>query len=338
MTQATQPSSGNADTYEPHIEPIGAALDGMRLDRAVALLADVSRSTAARLVTEGDVQVNGVVVTAGSRRVAQGECLLITATVAEDPVLLPDEAVAIGRFAVVFEDSDIVVVDKQAGLVVHPGAGHDQGTLVNGLLARYPEIAEVGDPARPGIVHRLDRDTSGLLVVARSERAYQSLVKQMRSHQPERVYYALIWGHPEASAGVVDAPVGRSSRNPLRMTVTEKGRTARTHYQVKQRFTAPARVALLDCRLETGRTHQIRVHLRAIGHPVVGDPAYGIHGSYGSGRSGRGVAAHDRTAFALKRPFLHAHSLAFSHPVSGEIIKTQSPLPEELAAVLAACS
>jgi len=324
VTQATQPSDSHVGPYEPNKEPIGAALDGMRLDRAVALLADVSRSAAARLVTGGDVQIDGVVVTSGSRRVAQGECLLITATTAEDQFLLPEEDVASGRFSVVFEDPDVVVVDKPAGLVVHPGAGHEQGTLVNGLLARYPEIVSVGDPARPGIVHRLDRDTSGLLVVARSERAYRSLVEQMRAHQPERLYCALVWGLPEAASGVIDAPVGRSLRNPLRMTVTERGRTARTHYQVQQRFTAPAPAALLTCRLETGRTHQIRVHLNAIGHPVVGDPTYGTFSSC-------------RSHLALNRPFLHAQSLSFKHPVSGETLTTQSPLPQELVAALEAC-
>lgn len=306
-------------------EVVGAALGGLRLDRAVALVADVSRAAAARLVAEGGVRLDGAVVTSGARRVAAGESLSIDVASPHDAVPLPDVDVA---FTTVFEDPDVIVVDKPAGLVVHPGAGHDRATLVNGLLARYPELTGVGDPCRPGIVHRLDRGTSGLLVVARTERAHQSLVEQMRSHDPERLYRALVWGHPEASSGVVDAPVGRSSRNPLRMTVTERGRPARTHYEVEQRFAEPARVALLACRLETGRTHQIRVHLRAIGHAVIGDPTYGA----GHARAGRGGEV-----FGLARPFLHAGFLSFNHPVSGETVRAESPLPPELAEVLASC-
>ena len=306
-------------------EVVGAALDGLRLDRAVALVADVSRSAAARLVAEGGVRLDGAVITSGARRVVAGESLSIDIGSHHDPVPVPDADVA---FTTVFEDPDVIVVDKPAGLVVHPGAGHDRATLVNGLLARYPELAGVGDPHRPGIVHRLDRGTSGLLVVARTERAHRSLVEQMRSHEPERLYSALVWGHPEASAGVVDAPVGRSSRNPLRMTVTDRGRPARTHYEVEQRFSEPAPVALLACRLETGRTHQIRVHLRAIGHAVVGDPTYG---------AGHATAGRGGDVFGLSRPFLHARSLSFSHPVTRETVSEESPLPTELAGVLASC-
>lgn len=298
-------------------EAVGAALDGLRLDRAVALAADVSRSVAARLVADGRVRLNGTVVTAGARRVAAGDSLAVDALAAGDPLPSPDSGV---EFTVVFEDSDVVVVDKPSGLVVHPGAGHDRATLVHGLLARYPDMAGTGDPNRPGIVHRLDRGTSGLLVVARSERARRSLVEQMGSHRPERVYCALVWGRPEASSGLVDAPVGRSSRNPTRMAVTDRGRPARTRYTVERRYGEPAEVALLECRLETGRTHQIRVHLRAIGHPVVGDPTYGP------------VCRGD--VFGLSRPFLHARALSFVHPVSGETVRAESPLPAELAELL----
>ncbi len=302
-------------------EVVGAALDGLRLDRAVALLADVSRSTAARLVAEGNVRLDGTPVTSGARRVAAGESLLIDAGSDCDPGPAPDNNVA---FATVFEDPDVIVVDKPAGLVVHPGAGHDRATLVNGLLARYPELEGIGDPDRPGIVHRLDRGTSGLLVVARTERAYRSLVEQLQSHEPERIYSALVWGRPEASSGVVDAPVGRSSRNPLRMTVTDRGRPARTRYEVQRRFAEPAPTALLECRLETGRTHQIRVHLRAIGHAVVGDPTYGAGGRGGD-------------VFGLSRPFLHARSLSFRHPASDATVSAESPLPPDLAEVLESC-
>ncbi|MDE0160744.1 MAG: RluA family pseudouridine synthase [Acidimicrobiaceae bacterium] len=305
----------------PAGETVGAALDGLRLDRAVALVADVSRSAAARLVAEGGVRLDGAVITAGARRVAAGEALAVDIQQRDDPLPRPDPEV---DFTTVFEDSHVIVVDKPAGRVVHPGAGHDRGTLVNGLLARYPEIAEVGDPYRPGIVHRLDRATSGLLVVARTDRAHRSLVEQMRRRHPERLYSALVRGHPQADAGVVDARVGRSSRNPMRMTVTDRGRPARTHYEVERRYVEPALVCLLTCRLETGRTHQIRVHLQAIGHHVVGDP------TYGAGRGG--------DALGLRRPFLHARSLSFSHPVGGHAVRAESPLPPDLAGLLDALS
>ena len=301
----------------PPGEIVGSALDGLRLDRAVALVADVSRSVAARLVATGGVRLNGAVVTSGTRRVAEGESLAVHIDLRDDPQPAADPDVVFGT---VFEDPDLIVVDKPSGLVVHPGAGHDSRTLVHGLLARYPDIAGVGDTHRPGIVHRLDRGTSGLLVVARTERAHQLLVEQMRAHQPERVYCALVREHPEAPAGLIDAPIGRSSRNPQRMTLTDRGRPARTRYTVERRYARPARVALLECRLETGRTHQIRVHLRAIGHPVIGDP------TYGPGRAD--------DAFGLSRPFLHARSLSFSHPVSGRTVRAESPLPDDLAAVL----
>ena len=305
----------------PPGEIVGSALDGLRLDRAVALVADVSRSVAARLVATGGVRLNGAVVTSGTRRVAEGESLAVHIDLPDDPQPAADPDVVFGT---VFEDPDLIVVDKPAGLVVHPGAGHDSRTLVHGLLARYPDIAGVGDPHRPGIVHRLDRGTSGLLVVARTERAHHLLVEQMRAHQPERVYCALVGGHPEAPSGLIDAPIGRSSRNPQRMTLTERGRPARTRYTVERRYAQPACVALLECQLETGRTHQIRVHLRAIGHPVIGDPTYGPR------------RADD--IFGLSRPFLHARSLSFSHPVSGRTVRAESPLPHDLAAVLASLS
>lgn len=320
MSEADEMNQTGDETSEAG-EMAGAALDGLRLDRAVALVADVSRSAAARLVDAGGVRIDGTAVTSRARRVAAGEWLEVAVEERDDPRPAADPDVEV---VTVFEDADVAVVDKPAGLVVHPGAGHERATLVNGLLARYPEMATVGDPHRPGIVHRLDRDTSGLLAVARTERAYRSLAEQLRAHRPERVYAALAWGHPEAPQGVIDAPVGRSSRNPMRMAVTERGRPARTGYTVERRYHEPALVALLACRLDTGRTHQIRVHLRAIGHPVVGDPTYG---------AGRGA-----DVFGLARPFLHARALSFDHPVSGETVRTESPLPPDLASVLDALS
>jgi 23S rRNA pseudouridine1911/1915/1917 synthase len=287
-------------------------LAGERVDRVVALLTGWSRVDVQALLETGDIVVGGARV-AKSRRVEAGDAIELRG---EPAAATNPEAEAVD-IVVVHEDADVVVVAKPAGLVVHPGAGNEHGTLVSGLLARYPEIAEVGDRARPGIVHRLDRETSGLLVVARSARAYDALVEQLGARSVERAYDALVWGVPDARRGVVDAPIGRSEARRTRMTVRSEGRAARTAYDVEQTWSSPV-VARLTCRLETGRTHQIRVHMEAIGHPVVGDATY------------RGV----RDSIPLRRPFLHATRLAFDHPGSGERLSFDEPLPRELTAVL----
>jgi 23S rRNA pseudouridine1911/1915/1917 synthase len=251
----------------------------------------------------------------GKSRVRSGQ--VVSVDTAMLPVARVPAADPTIEFEVVFADEQLIVVDKPAGLVVHPGAGNPDHTLVNGLLARYPEIATVGEAHRPGIVHRLDVGTSGLLVVARTERAYHSLVEALAAHDVGRVYRVLVWGHPENPIGVVDAPIGRDHRDPMRMAVVVDGKPARTHYRVLHEFRTPAIAASLECRLETGRTHQIRVHLAAIGHPVVGD------GTYGGVRHG----------IAPQRPFLHAAALELLHPVTAERLHFQSPLPADLAAV-----
>ena len=300
-------------------EEIPSALADERLDRVVALMAEVSRSVAARMIDEGAVAVDGVVATSGSTRVEIGSRVEAVVLAPTDPRPAADPTV---EFLVVYEDAHVVVVDKPADLVVHPGAGHQDRTLVNGLLSRYPELASVGQSHRPGIVHRLDRTTSGLLVVARTSEAYDQLVVQMSSHAPERIYQALVWGHLDADRGTIDAPIGRSPRHPTRMAVIDRGRPARTHYAVIERFLRPRETSLLQCRLETGRTHQIRVHLRAIGHPVVGDRAYDGH----------------RPGIELERPFLHACTLRFRHPVTNERVELESPLATDLVGTLELCS
>ena len=289
------------------------SLAGERLDRTLAMLTGWTRSEVQTLVEAGSVLVGGVRV-AKSRRLEEHDLIEVLAE-PEGPGL--PQADPVIPVVVRYEDDDVVVIAKPAGLVVHPGAGHPDATLVNGLLARYPEIANVGDPTRPGIVHRLDRDTSGLLVVARTAPAYDGLVAMLAAHDVERRYVALVWGTPASSRGVIDAPIGRSVRRPTRMAVREGGRVARTAYEVVASYRDPE-VALLHCQLETGRTHQIRVHLQAINHPVVGDAAYG----------GR------RAALVLDRPFLHAGGLAFAHPVTGARVEVEEPLAPELQAVL----
>ncbi len=298
------------------VEIVPSALDGERVDRIVAFILDVSRSVAAGLVESGTVLVDGVVETSGKLRLAEGQ------EVSVDPSQIPGETFPDAddtvEVSVLHADDHIIVVDKQAGLVVHPGAGNDAGTLVNGLLAVFPEITDVGEAHRPGIVHRLDAGSTGLLVVARTQQAYEGLVPQFADHSATRMYRALVWGHPTALHGVIDAPIGRSRRDPLKMAVVADGRDSRTEYQVIQRYSEPVDCSLLECSLETGRTHQIRVHLSSIGHPLIGDPWYGQR----------------RPTLGMERPFLHAARLEFDHPGSGERVSFSSELAADLQSML----
>ncbi|MGH9182623.1 MAG: RluA family pseudouridine synthase [Acidimicrobiales bacterium] len=296
---------------------IPPSLGGERIDRAAALLTGLSRSTVADLVARGAVRLGGRVVAARSARVTAGEELMVELPGAPDPGA-PGPA-DLPSLPVVHADAHVIVVDKPSGMVTHPGAGHLEGTLSQAVVARFPDVAAVGPPERPGIVHRLDRGTSGLVVVARTEVAYRSLVTQLAARRVERRYLALVWGHPQPPTGMVDAPVGRSARDRSAMAVTAGGREARTRYHVQARYTRPTKLALVRCHLETGRTHQVRVHLAAIGHPVVGDRRYG----------GR------RPTVATDRVFLHAERLAFDHPGSGARVAFDAPLPPALASVLA---
>jgi len=297
------------------------ALAGERLDRVVALVWECSRAEAARLIDQRQVVVNGKVAAARSQRLASGDrvCLL------EDPVVSPSapEPDLSVELDVVHADEQVIVVKKPADLVVHPGAGNAAGTMVNSLLARFPEIAEVGEVGRPGIVHRLDRGTSGLLMVARTQAGYQALTAALSRREVQRGYLALVSGLPADERGVVDAPVGRSDRHPTKMAVAAGGRPARTHYRVTDRMAAgtgsprePVAFdsARLELGLETGRTHQIRVHLAAIGHPVLGDGLYGGPGAPGIGR-----------------PALHAHTLGFDHPKTGRPLRFEAEAPEDFS-------
>jgi 23S rRNA pseudouridine1911/1915/1917 synthase len=295
-------------------EIVPAALADQRLDRVVALIADVSRSVASQLIDSGAVRVNGVPVDVGRSRVVLGDLIGIDETaVVVDPDPQPDGTIPL---TVVYEDEDLLVIDKPAGLVVHPGAGTPDGTLVNALLARYPELSGIGERERPGIVHRLDAGSSGLLAVARDRDALSNLMAQFADHSAQRRYTGLVWGHPANLHGLIDAPIGRDPRDPLKMAVTVSGRRARTGYRVRRTFSDPIEAALLDCHLETGRTHQIRVHLSSIGHPLIGDRVYS-----------------DR-ASALSRPFLHAASLTLRHPRTSESMTFTAPLPEDLTRFL----
>jgi 23S rRNA pseudouridine1911/1915/1917 synthase len=305
-------------------EVIPAALDGERVDRVIALLTGLTRAEVAHVVDGGAVRVGGRRVKARSRRVVAGDVLEVD---------LPEPAVATGLQAdasvdvpVVYVDDEVIVVDKPAGLVVHPGAGNQQGTLVHGLLARWPDLAEMGPPERPGIVHRLDKGTSGLLVVARTAAARDALVAQMAARTVDRRYAALAWGSLESDEGLIDAPIQRAEADPTRMAIRAGGREARTMYRVDARYEHPVPATLLECRLETGRTHQIRVHLAAIGHPLVGDPRYGR----GSAERSVGVVR-----LPAGRVWLHAGRLSFDHPATGQRLSFASPIPTDLSDVLA---
>jgi 23S rRNA pseudouridine1911/1915/1917 synthase len=304
------------------IEVIPPALEGERVDRVIALLTGLTRAEVALAVEQGAVRVGGRPVRARSRRVSAGETLEFDIPEPPGPVgLLPDLAVDV---SVVYADDQVIVVDKPAGLVVHPGAGHQSATLVHGLLARFPDLAAMDPPERPGIVHRLDKGTSGLLVVARTPGAREALVAQLAARTVDRRYQALAWGLVKADDGLIDAPIQRAEADPTRMAVRRGGREARTRYRVEARFQTPAPATLLECRLETGRTHQIRVHLAAIGHPLVGDPRYGKAGGLAGG-----------AGLPAGRVWLHAGKLSFDHPATGQRLSFSSEIPTDLSDVLA---
>ncbi len=269
----------------------------------------MSRSAAQRLVRAGAVAVNGVIETRPSHAILPGVEIRVDVP---EPVDLTELIATPQQFEIAYGDEHLLVVDKPVGLSVHPGPGHDSDTLVNGLLARYPEIREVGEPGRPGIVHRIDRDTSGLMVVARTQQAHTLLSEMIRERRVRRAYVALVRGGPETDEGLIDAPLGRDPRNRQRRAIVEDGREARTRFRVLERL---ERTTLLELELDTGRTHQIRVHLSSIGNPVVGDSLYG--------RASKGPGG-------LERQFLHAAGLSFKHPISGETIELESPLPPDL--------
>ncbi len=284
---------------------VGPDAAGERLDVFLARTAG-SRTAAQRLIAAGLVLVDGE-PRAKRHVVAAGERVQVAPEPEAPAPEVPDAA-----YAVAYEDEHLLVVDKPPGVVVHPARGHAAGTLAQALAGR---AAGGEDPRRAGIVHRLDRDTSGLLVVARTEAAFAALKAQMRRREVTREYVALVEGRPAARAGTIDAPIGRDRRVRTRIsTDTDEPRAAVTHFEVEQPLEG---FTLLRVRLETGRTHQIRAHLLAIGHPVAGDPEYGRAGLLG-----------------LPRQFLHAERLAFAHPVTGEPVEVRSPLPDDLRAVL----
>ncbi len=287
-----------------------------RLDRFIAReVQGLSRSAVQRLIASGAVTVNGA-PTKASYVPAPGDLVRVELPAEEAPAPQP-EAIPL---SLLYEDAHLLVVNKPAGLVVHPGAGRAAGTLVNALLAHRPELAQrFPGTDRPGIVHRLDRDTSGVMVVAADADARRALLAQFKGRDVDKRYLALVYGEPQPGRGAIEAPIGRDPLHRTRMAVVaEGGRPARTEYTVVARL-ARGRAALVEAQLLTGRTHQIRVHLAAIGHPVVGDAVYGYR----------------RGEIAAPRILLHSWRLSLAHPVTGERMTFEAPLPEDMAAVLA---
>jgi 23S rRNA pseudouridine1911/1915/1917 synthase len=288
---------------------------GERLDVFLARRMPLrARAECQRLVDKGRVSVDGA-VKKSSYKVKAGERIEVELeTPAEPSGLLPEQI----PLNILYSDPDIVVLDKPSGLVVHPGAGVRSGTLVNALIHHFPEIRDLSEDERPGIVHRLDKETSGVMVVARSRRAADELKRQFKDRDVKKVYLALVWGRMPALSGRFDRPIGRHPKHGQRMSVrTKMPRSALTEYQVRKEYRD---LSLLEVRPHTGRTHQIRVHLSAAGHPLAGD------GRYGPGRN-------PKRRFA--RLFLHAHRLSFRHPLTGAPLEFVSPLPPDFAAVLA---
>jgi 23S rRNA pseudouridine1911/1915/1917 synthase len=283
---------------------------GERLDAFLARrLPELSRTHLKRLIDAGFVTIDGRIPKA-SEKTHEGLEVTVEVPPPEELSLVP-EAIPL---TIVYQDSDLIVVDKPAGLTVHPAPGHPSGTLVNALLAACPDLQGISGTLRPGIVHRLDKDTSGLLVVAKNDRAMRALQSQLSERTVHKTYLALVHGVPKPREGQIEAPIGRSTRNRKKMAVVDNGRESTTRYKVREEV--PGGYALLEVEPVTGRTHQIRVHLAAIGHSVFGDPLYG------------------RPSPLLPRQFLHAWKLAFRMPLGGREVEFESPLPPDLRSVL----
>jgi 23S rRNA pseudouridine1911/1915/1917 synthase len=314
--------TADADARSLAVDEAGV---GERLDRwLVRCVPEASRARLQAVIAQGGVQVDGRPARP-SLRLKAGQTVSIRLPAPAPAVPLPEDI----PLAIVHEDRHLLVVDKPAGLAVHPGAGRGSGTLVNALLHRVHDLSGIGGVLRPGIVHRLDRGTSGLMVVAKDDATHLALSRQFAGRSVEKEYLAVVLGVPRPAQGTIDAPIGRDPVHRKRMsTRAPRGRAARSTYEVMEAFGG---AALVRVRIATGRTHQIRVHLAAIGHPVAGDETYG-----GSRRPAAGAPAVRVALAALTRPALHAARLAFTHPATGERLSFQSALPADLQALLAA--
>jgi 23S rRNA pseudouridine1911/1915/1917 synthase len=295
---------------------VGPEDAGERLDRHVAARLDIPRNQVQRWIQDGLVRVAGRPAKA-SHPVAEGDEIDCSPPEPVDDRVQPEE----GDLRVLYEDADLAVLDKPAGLTVHPGAGRPTGTLAHHLLARYPEMVGVGGPGRPGIVHRLDQGTSGVIVVARTAAAYHRLARAFAAREVDKRYLAIAYGEPKPATGMIDAPIGRHATKRTEMTVRRDGRPARTGYRT---LGTRAGISLVELDLATGRTHQIRVHLKHLGHPLVGDPLYGEARWKGLPKPVQPILRD------FPRPALHAWRLGFEHPLNGRRLELEAPIPPDL--------
>ena len=297
----------------------GTLTSAGRLDKALAGGTDLSRERVKALIADGKVTVDGVVATIAKAKVHEGQSYIIHIPPLQDPQALPQDI----PITVVFEDEHLIVVDKPAGMVVHPAAGNMDGTLVNALLHHCEgQLSGIGGVARPGIVHRIDKDTSGLLVVAKSDAAHEGLSRQFADHSLERAYIAVCYGYPVATKGTVNERIGRSETNRKKMAVlhseAKRGKHAVTHYKVLERLYG---CSVIECRLETGRTHQVRVHLASIGHALLGDQGYGRSNT---------LIRPILKQLGFERQALHAATLGFDHPITGNFLRFSSEIPADM--------
>lgn len=334
MPECDKPSTlpAGASVRLTIVEPAHA---GARLDRFLAAaLPEISRTRLQQLIAEGCVLRLGLTIGDANTRVKPGE----TYEIRLPPVSPAEPAAQDIPLTIVHEDEDLIVIDKPAGLVVHPAAGNPDGTLVNALLAHCgASLAGIGGEARPGIVHRLDKDTSGLIVAAKNERAMHSLAKQFAHRTIERAYDAVVWGSPRVGEGTVEGDIGRNPFDRKHMAVLRGGgKPARTRYRVLERFGDRTRpfASLVECRLETGRTHQIRVHLAHIGHPLIGDPTYGRARNVPRARTPQEAEAYGAVS-GFRRQALHARVLGFKHPTSQKQFRFESGWPADLSQLIA---
>ncbi len=310
--------------------------NGMRLDQVLCLFKDVvSRSHAQKLLKSGYVLINGKPVSLPAKKVCVGEEIKLSISTKKSSFITPEK----GDLDVIYEDSQLIVVNKPPGIVVHPSGGHQNGTLVNFLMYHCKDLSGIGEVLRPGIVHRIDKDTSGLIVVAKNNKSHINLSEQFRKHVVKRQYKALVWGVPNSKFGQVNAPLGRHPIRRKEMAIIKndfrnqninvsQGKHAVTHWRILQSFKL---ASLLACRLETGRTHQIRVHLKSIGHPLIGDPKYGK-----SSKKDLNLLPNElvKTISSFCRQALHAELLGFKHPSNGQWLEFVSELPKDFHILL----
>ncbi|GAB4572432.1 MAG: RluA family pseudouridine synthase [Anaerolineae bacterium] len=311
MSDFDEPTAFGAPTAADFELTVDEADAGTRLDRLIAeQVEDLSRTRIQTLIKDGLVTVNGA-ASKPAYKLEAGDRIAVHLPEPETSEIVPEDI----PLDVLYEDNDLIAINKPAGMVVHPSYGHTSGTLVNAVLYRWPELREVGDQHRAGIVHRLDKDTSGVIVVARTPRAHRALAEQFEQRRTTKKYLALVEGNPQSASGRIEAPIGRDPRQRKRMAVIRDGREAITEYTVLEYY---ADHALLEVRIFTGRTHQIRVHLAFIGHPIVGDDVYGYR----------------KQRIKLKRNFLHAAELTVYSPTTGEPLTFRAPLPAGLQNIL----